>query len=80
MQPQDERIQEATSLEELLDAMREIEAECAEIGSDPQFAYDATALPVFGGAEPPDTLGIWSWDESRLLTGTCTDDMRIVPR
>ena len=37
-------------------------------------------LPVFGGSEPRDTSGIWSWDETRLLVGTWDDDMKIVPR
>ena len=37
-------------------------------------------LPVFGGTEPNCTIGVWSWDETRLLVGTCADDMRIVNR
>jgi len=39
-----------------------------------------TELPVFGGAEPVSTVGVWSWDPTRLLVGTCSDDMKIINR
>jgi len=41
---------------------------------------DWTSLPTFGGAEPKDTTGIWSWDETRMIVGTCADDIKIVRR
>jgi len=41
---------------------------------------DWTSLPVFGGKEPADTLGVWSWDEGRLLVGGCRSDLEIVAR
>ena len=61
------------TLEELLTALREL---------PPIFSTDQliTDLPTFGGDAPADTAGIWSWDESRLLVGTCIDDMEIVER
>jgi hypothetical protein len=37
-------------------------------------------LPTFGGDEPKDTLEVWSWDETRLLVGTCAADLEIVAR
>lgn len=37
-------------------------------------------LPAFGGSAPDDTAGVWSWDEDRVLVGSCADDYRIVPR
>ena len=37
-------------------------------------------MPTFGGSEPEDTRAVWSWDETRLLLGTCTDDLEIVDR
>ena len=37
-------------------------------------------LPTYGGPEPTDTAEIWSWDATRLLVGTCRDDLRLVPR
>lgn len=30
---------------------------------------DMTSLPTFGGDEPQDTQGIWSWDETRWIVG-----------
>lgn len=37
-------------------------------------------LPTFGGIEPANTTGVWSWDENRLLVGDCADDLEILPR
>jgi hypothetical protein len=37
-------------------------------------------LPVFGGSEPESTSGVWSWDETRLLVGTCASDLRMERR
>lgn len=45
-------------------------------GNDIDFAD----LPTFGGEEPSDTSGVWSWDKDNLLVGTCVDDMEIVSR
>lgn len=39
-----------------------------------------TDLPVFGGAAPANTEGVWSWDRHRLLVGTCAQDLEIIPR
>lgn len=38
-----------------------------------------TRLPTWGAA-PLNTAGVWSWDETRLLVGTCASDVRIVAR
>jgi len=40
----------------------------------------STDLPTFGGDEPDDTAGVWSWDAERLLVGTCADDLTIYTR
>ena len=45
-----------------------------------QHGYWRTNLPTFGGVEPADTSGVWSWDADRLLVGTCADDLEIVER
>ena len=37
-------------------------------------------LPTFGGDIPSDTTHVWSWDEDRLLVGTCSDDYGIMTR
>ena len=70
--------------------IREADYQCLEdlhaalTGDDPG-ALDRhgewrTDLPTFGGAEPADTSGVWSWDETRLLEGTCAADLEIVDR
>lgn len=41
---------------------------------------DWSDLPVFGGPEPHDTTGIWSWDETRLLVGDSRHNVGIVSR
>lgn len=41
---------------------------------------DMSDLPTFGGDEQIDTCGVWSWDETRLIVGTCRDDFRIIDR
>ncbi len=38
------------------------------------------SLPTFGGDEPVNTERVWSWDETRLLIGTCADDLQIIAR
>ena len=61
----------ATNCEELAAELNSIDDECSEHnyedGFDPQFLYDATGLPTFGGEEPGDTLEIYSWDEKNFL-------------
>ena len=42
--------------------------------------FDDGDLPTFGGEEPDDTSEVWSWDETRLLVGTCADDIEIINR
>ena len=37
-------------------------------------------LPTFGGDEPADTCGVWSWDADRVIVGTCADDIEIIAR
>jgi hypothetical protein len=37
-------------------------------------------LPTFGGAEPTDTSGIWSWDADQLLVGDGGGEFEIVNR
>lgn len=36
-------------------------------GDYEQAGIDISDLPVFGGEEPADTDGVWSWDATRLL-------------
>ena len=37
-------------------------------------------LPTFGGDEPDDTSGVWSWDATRAIVGNCADDIEIISR
>jgi hypothetical protein len=64
-----EQIAAATSLEDLRDLFAWITDE------------EAADLPTFGGEAPVGgTNEVWSWDETRLLVGTCSEDLRIVDR
>jgi len=38
-----------------------------------------TDLPTFGGTDAADDE-VWSWDDTRILVGTCIDDMVIEDR
>ena len=42
-----------------------------------QFRSD---LPVFSDKEPGSTMGIWSYDDRYAIIGTCSEDIRLVPR
>ena len=66
----------ATSLTALLQALRDTRS----LSSEEQDEINWTDLQMFGGAEPASTLGVWSWDEDRLLVGTCADDVRVITR
>jgi hypothetical protein len=57
------------SLDELFDLMK-----------NDQNVGDWDSLETFGGEEPEDTLEIWSWDETRLIIGSCPNDIKIVSR
>ena len=70
-------------LQDLLELLKEAEAELSDpdaIGDDVVQRADLCSLPTYGGEWPADTLGVWSWDERRLLVGTCIDDMKLVTR
>ena len=61
----------ATDLDTLLALMK-------EHGTDDRI--DWCSLPTFGGPQPENTSGVWSWDETRLLVGTCSADIKITGR
>lgn len=58
-------INAATTLEELRDAINAHIDVCGddELPGD----VDFTDLPLFGGEEPNDTGGIWSWNNTHVL-------------
>lgn len=64
-----------TNLQELKTAMQQNHPSTLD-----QYGSWRSDLPTFGGPEPDDTTGIWSWDATSLLVGTCADDLGIVAR
>lgn len=51
------------TLEQLRDVLNDIAKHYGEANE-----MDYTDLPTFGGEEPEDTTGIWSWNEDSILT------------
>ena len=68
-------IEAASTLEQLCEALR---AARGIPGMD--YVVDFTDLPTFGGPEPRERQGVWSWDASRLLIGGSLDELSIVAR
>jgi hypothetical protein len=59
------------TLDELFDAMKNRDESIGEWDS----------LETFGGDEPESgTLQVWSWDDDRLIVGSCPDDIKIISR
>ena len=56
-------VAEATSLGELCEVFNAYEDESWKLTD----IVDMSSLPTFGGTEPEQTCGIWSWDETRLM-------------
>ncbi len=76
---------EITNLRELFDAMKD-QHDC-RIATDDKATYNIMvqsglwdSLPTFGGTEPTDTECIWSWDETHLIIGSCSQDLQLVSR
>lgn len=66
------------NLDELFKAMKQ-DHRRDEGEGDPRLG-DWTDLPVFGGLEIENTIGVWSWDANRKIVGTCASDIQIVNR
>lgn len=70
-----------------VDALHDHEIECVRPGEEIDILYvnllerniplDAN-LPVFSENEPEDTIGIWSWDETRMIAGLTLNELDIV--
>lgn len=69
-------IRNARHLGDLVEALRSTRV----LSDEDQARIDWTELPTFGGAEPSDTRGVWSWDDESLLVGSCADDLEVVDR
>lgn len=73
----------ARDLYQLLDAIDEFYSVCADNDLSAEMEMrarniDMCALPTFGGPEPDDTDGVWSWDEDELIVGE--GDLKIISR
>ena len=55
-------LRNAANLDDLLEQLQALTDEQAG-----EVEATLTDLPTYGGAEPRDTYGIYSWDEGRLL-------------
>lgn len=68
---------EINNLDELLLVLR------ADRGDDDDLTkrsrLDWTCLPTFGGEEIIEP-GVWSWDKTRKIVGSCPHDVEIVAR
>jgi len=69
----------ATNLKELIAELRNMTpAELERV--------DMTSLPTFGGEEPANMTGVWSWDETSFLvgddigSGEFVGDLKIISR
>lgn len=58
------KVNACTTLDELLDVLQ---------GMEDSREVDMTSLPTFGGTEPQNTIGVWSWDATRLIVGMGSD-------
>ena len=78
------RILEAKDLRDLHHFLWKFEEECraieeeddsmrfGDVDVENELAFrkvDLTQLPTFGGSDPSDTTGVWSWDEDEMLVG-----------
>ena len=66
---------EIDSLDDLLHAMQQDDPRVMDRGD-----WSADEPLVARGPEPGDTEGVWGWDDSRLIVGTCAADLEIIFR
>jgi hypothetical protein len=80
------KIDESETLMELLDNLNEAESALADEAEQRGIDWtdiaqiDTSSLPTFGGPEPSDTFGIYSWDEDSYLVLANDGSWTIVDR
>ena len=74
----DPRISSAMCLEELAEALRQIEEE--EIDNPELDLLSDVPLPTFGGEPLFTTEGVFSWDAERVLVGDTLGETAIISR
>jgi hypothetical protein len=62
-------VKHATSLYDLLAALRALEAAIPSEERVDDYGIDICELPIFSSDGPRCTVGVWSWDENQLLLG-----------
>ena len=83
-----ETVDDCNTLDELTDKLGELEArwrdddtaEACFHGYLAALGINVTEFPVFGGHEPDDTEGVWSWDEDWLLVTGDREQFSVVHR
>lgn len=80
------RVDNCQSLDELSDVLAELEKEWRAESVDcfhdylGELGVQVHDFPVFGGDEPEETVGIWSWDEERLMVTGVEEQFALVDR
>lgn len=74
----DYEIPAPSTLEELMERMQA--NACWNDAPVKQGGLDWSSLPTFGGDDPIDTAGIWSWDADSFLIGENADSLQIIDR
>lgn len=74
----DHEIPAPTTLEALMERMQA--GECWYDAPVKHGELDWSSLPTFGGDDPVDTVGIWSWDADSLLIGDDGSTLEIIDR
>ena len=69
-----------TNIHSLLDTLITVRDEAARIEQSPDDIVRMDLLPTFGGDEPSNTLGVWSWDPECVLVGDGWDDLQLMSR
>ncbi len=62
------------TLDKLFEAIKS--GELDELGE----AVDWAELPIYADEDWDNPTEVWSWDDTRMIRGTCTEDMKLVPR
>lgn len=60
--------------------MNELQELLNRMKADDQDLGDWSSLETFGGEPPVSTAGVWSWNETHMIVGSCSDDVKIVSR
>ena len=83
-----EAILTATTLHELQEALNAAGDEIKRLQQDGldsggligDYGRSVSECPTFGGDEPEDTAGVWSWDDTHLLVGEGWGGLQLVAR